>query len=136
MTGFATKSLPEGFDLMAPDGSEVRVLLALSRGSMAHFRLGARHVSRAVSHRSVEEIWYIVVGTGEMWRSSGTDPARSEIVRLSPGVCVTIPAGTAFQFRAGPDNSLCAVAVTMPPWPGDDEAIFVDGPWIASQSAG
>jgi hypothetical protein len=45
--------LPALPDAVAPDGSDVRVLLRLSRGSMAHFELGAGRVSRAVAHRTV-----------------------------------------------------------------------------------
>src|SRR5271165_5959763 len=56
MKTFATMTLPDGHDAIAPDGSEVRVLLSLKGGSMAHFRLPAGQVSRAVRHRTVEEI--------------------------------------------------------------------------------
>ena len=42
---------------------------------------------------------------------------------------MTIPLGTAFQFRAGDDGPFAFVAVTMPPWPGMDEAVPVEGPW-------
>jgi mannose-6-phosphate isomerase-like protein (cupin superfamily) len=45
---------------------------------------------------------------------------------------VTIPLGTHFQFRADPDAPLAFVAVTMPPWPGADEAFVVEGPWRAT----
>jgi mannose-6-phosphate isomerase-like protein (cupin superfamily) len=44
-------------------------------------------------------------------------------------VCVTIPLGTHFQFRSLGNEPLAAVAVTMPPWPGDGEAYEVAGPW-------
>ena len=54
--GFDTRQLPGEPDALAPDGSDVRVLLQLSRGSMAHFELGAGRVSRPVAHRSVDEI--------------------------------------------------------------------------------
>jgi mannose-6-phosphate isomerase-like protein (cupin superfamily) len=40
-----------------------------------------------------------------------------------------LPVGTRFQFRAEPDSSLHIVGVTMPPWPGDDEAVVVEGRW-------
>jgi mannose-6-phosphate isomerase-like protein (cupin superfamily) len=126
--GFETMQLPDVPDVIAPDGSDVRVLLRLARGSMAHFELGAGRVSRAVAHRGVEEIWYILRGQGQMWRRQG---GREETVPLVPGTCVSIPAGTHFQFRAGPDGPLAAVAVTMPPWPGDDEAYQVPGAWQA-----
>ena len=47
----------------------------------------------------------------------------------APAVYVSIPLGTHFQFRASPTEPVTAVAVTMPPWPGEDEAVFVTGPW-------
>jgi mannose-6-phosphate isomerase-like protein (cupin superfamily) len=119
-------TLPPDVDVLAPDGSEVRVLLSLSRGSMAHFRLPSGQVSRAVRHRMVEEIWYILSGHGEMWRSAGD---QQEIIALAPGLCLTIPAGVGFQFRSDGDEPLTAVAITMPPWPGDGEAEFVEGKW-------
>ncbi|MDX6375930.1 MAG: hypothetical protein QOE98_233, partial [Gaiellaceae bacterium] len=37
--------------------------------------------------------------------------------------------GTAFQFRAAPSSEVAVVGVTMPPWPGDEEAIGVRGAW-------
>jgi mannose-6-phosphate isomerase-like protein (cupin superfamily) len=123
---FDTMQLPPVPDAVAPDGSDVRVLLRLSRGSMAHFELGAGHVSRAVAHRSVEEIWYILRGQGQMWRRQGD---RQETVPLRPGTCLSIPQGTHFQFRAGGGGPLAAVGVTMPPWPGTHEAYEVPGTW-------
>jgi mannose-6-phosphate isomerase-like protein (cupin superfamily) len=131
MTPFATLRLPADRTVVAPDGSDVRVLLGLSSGGMAHFELSAGQTSMAVTHRTVEEIWFVVTGRGEMWRRQGE---REEIVALEPGVCLTIPLGTHFQFRASPDEALAAVAVTMPPWPGEDEAVQVTGPWSASES--
>ena len=118
--------LPAATDLLAPDGSEVRLLLSLAAGGMAHFRLAAAQVSRAVRHRSVEEIWYVLSGTGEMWRSHG---GREEVFALSPGLCLSIPVGVRFQFRAAKAGPLAVVAITMPPWPGDAEAEAVAGKW-------
>jgi mannose-6-phosphate isomerase-like protein (cupin superfamily) len=126
MTAFATSSLPSEPTVIAPDGSDVRVLLALASGSMAHFELKAGVTSRAVSHRSVEEIWFVVSGRGEMWRRQAD---REEVVVLEPGTCLTIPAGTHFQFRASDTEPVAALGVTMPPWPGDEEAVAVSGPW-------
>jgi mannose-6-phosphate isomerase-like protein (cupin superfamily) len=45
------------------------------------------------------------------------------------GVSITIPAGTRFQFRNDGDEALAAVGVSMPPWPGEDEAYPVEGIW-------
>jgi mannose-6-phosphate isomerase-like protein (cupin superfamily) len=129
MTAGSTMTLPNGCDVIAPDGSEVRVLLSLTGGSMAHFSLPAGQVSRAVRHRTVEEIWYVLGGAGEMWRA---DPGGETVVALSPGVCLTIPVGVRFQFRSLGDEPLAAVAVTMPPWSGDAEAELVEGKWAAT----
>ena len=129
MTAFATLGLPVEPTVVAPDGSDVRVLLRLAGGSMAHFALGAGKVSLAVTHRTVEEIWFIVAGRGEMWRKQGE---REEVVALRPGLCLTLPVGTQFQFRASPSEAVAAVAVTMPPWPGEEEASIVSGPWPPS----
>jgi mannose-6-phosphate isomerase-like protein (cupin superfamily) len=129
MSAFETRQLAAVPIETAPDGSEVRPLLRLDGGSMAHCRLAAGRTSAAVVHRSVEEIWYVTAGRGEMWRSrAGWD----EFSILEPGVCVTIPHGTRFQFRASAAGPLEAIGVTMPPWPGEGEATLVDGPWDAS----
>lgn len=133
MTDFATLALDDSARAVAPDGADVRVLLALRGGSMARFELPAGAVSRAVAHRTVEEIWLVVSGRGAMWRKQG---AREETVALEPGVCLTIPLGTHFQFRAADSEPLAAVAITLPPWPGIDEARAVDGPWQPTQVVG
>jgi len=126
MAGFETVTLPLSYDVLAPDGSEVRLLARMHGGGMAHFLLRTGQVSRAVRHRSVEEIWYVIGGQGEMWRSLD---GRAEVTKLSPGMCLTIPVGTSFQFRASGSGPLAALAITMPPWPGDDEAVLVEGRW-------
>jgi len=123
---FATKRVPVTRDAVAPDGSDVRILLGLSAGGMAHFELAPGRTSKAVTHRTVVEIWYFLSGSGEMWRKQG---AREEIVTVERGVCLSIPLGTHFQFRALGDEPLAAVGVTMPPWPGDGEAYDVPGKW-------
>jgi mannose-6-phosphate isomerase-like protein (cupin superfamily) len=113
-------------DVMAPDGSEVRLLAQSSRGSMAQFTLPPGAISVAVAHRSVEELWLVIEGQGRMWRKAGDD---EETVALSPGVSIAIPVGAAFQFRNDGDKPLHAVGVTMPPWPGMEEAYGVAGIW-------
>jgi mannose-6-phosphate isomerase-like protein (cupin superfamily) len=129
MADFCTRSAAALPDAVAPDGSEVRILCATARGSMAHFTLAARMVSRAIAHRSVEEIWYVTRGRGRMWRC---DSAHEEIVDLVPGLSIAIPAGTSFQFRSDGEDGIEAVGVTMPPWPGNDEAYAVEGIWSAT----
>ena len=124
--GFDTRHIAEAPDAIAPDGSEVRLLGALARGSMAAFRLAPGCVSKAVAHRTVEEIWYFIAGQGRMWRRLGE---AEEVTEVGPGVSVTIPTGVHFQFRCDGSEPLEAVAVTMPPWPGADEAYPVAGKW-------
>lgn len=119
MIDFKTLPLPASPDVVAPDGSDVRVLLALGGGSMAHFQLAPGCTSQAVAHRTVEEIWYILDGRGWMWRRQGE---RTECTELCAGLCLTIPVGVHFQFRTAGPEPLRAVAITMPPWPGPDEA--------------
>jgi mannose-6-phosphate isomerase-like protein (cupin superfamily) len=125
LPAFETLTLPAMPDVTAPDGSKVRVLLRVEGGSMAHFELAAGFVSIAMQHHTVEELWHVLTGSGEMWRRQGE---HEEVVALAPGASVSIPAGTAFQFRsAGPEP--LTVAVTMPPWPGPQEALEVKGIW-------
>ena len=127
-TNFGIMQLPARPDAAAPDGSDVRELLHLGRGSMAHFELGPGRISRAMAHRTVDEIWYVLSGHGQMWRRQGQ---RQETAELVPGTCVSIPVGMHFQFRASDGGPLAVVGVTMPPWPGDDEAYEVPGTWPA-----
>jgi len=129
MDDFQTIHLGQGRTCIAPDGFGVRALLRLKGGSMAHFELSAGQISRAVAHRTVEEIWYFTGGKGEIWRKQGE---RQEIVVVEGGVCVTIPRGTSFQVRSSGPDSLRAIAVTMPPWPGKDEVYRVEGWWAAA----
>jgi mannose-6-phosphate isomerase-like protein (cupin superfamily) len=133
MNPFPTLTLQDKYDVIAPDGSEVRILLSAQGGSMAHFRLPAGQVSRAVRHRTVDEIWYVLSGQGEMWRSIG---GQDDIAILAPGTCLTIEAGVTFQFRAGGAEPLAAVAITMPPWPGEGEAEILAGMWDPAIGAG
>jgi mannose-6-phosphate isomerase-like protein (cupin superfamily) len=130
---FDTKVLSANPDVTAPDGSAVRILLGLRGGGLAHFELPPDEVSIAVHHRTVEEIWYVVGGTGLMWRSDGT---RSAEVELTTGTCVTIPVGTTFQLRSLGPEPLAAIGITMPPWPGDGEAVRSAGPWEPTVAAG
>jgi mannose-6-phosphate isomerase-like protein (cupin superfamily) len=121
-----TVQLPDAANYLAPDRSEVRLLAVGTRGSMAHFTLPPGRTSLAVSHRTVEETWYFLSGRGEMWRQLGREES---VIDVSEGTSITIPVGARFQFRTVGDEPLRAVAVTMPPWSGADEAIIVPGRW-------
>ncbi len=122
-THVALAALPVG---VAPDTSQIRLLPRVEGGSMIHVELAGGAVSKAIMHRSVEELWYILEGCGEMWLKQGE---REKSVPLAPGDSLSIPVGTRFQFRSIGSAPLRAVVVTMPPWPGEDEAVFVEGFW-------
>jgi len=122
--------LPTEHQAVAPDGSYVRLLCQMSAGSFAQFELPAGETARAVRHRTITEIWYITEGLGKMWRGESPDTGRE--IDLRPGVCLTIPPELSFQFRSTSGRPLVAVAVTMPPWPGEGEAVPAEGPWPAT----
>lgn len=103
-------------DAIAPDGSEIyyRVLDA-SQASLVEVVLQAGRTSRPVRHRTVEEIWYFIAGTGRVWLDGAVTEVRA-------GTTVVIPTGRAFKFAATGDEPLRFLCYTSPPWPGDDEA--------------
>jgi mannose-6-phosphate isomerase-like protein (cupin superfamily) len=124
MKKFETMHLPSAPDVVAPDGSDVRILLKLTAGTMGHYELAPGKISIPITNRTVGEIWYFLSGRGEMWRKQGE---REEVVTVESGVCLTIPLGTHFQFRSFEGETLAAVGVTMPSWPGKNEAYEVNG---------
>lgn len=113
-------------DYLAPDGSQVRLLAEGDSGGLAHCVLGAGAISRAVRHVTVEELWYVLEGRGELWLSA---EGQEKIESLTPGASVGIAPGTSFQFRATAEADLAILVATMPPWPGAEEAEFVAGQW-------
>ena len=123
---WTTRSTGADYDLLAPDGSEIRLLVQANGGSMVHCTLPPGGVTQAVRHRTVAELWYFLAGAGQVWRRQGDE---EEIVDVQPGLALSIPLGVEFQFRTLGDEPLRFVIVTMPPWPGADEAVVVAGPW-------
>lgn len=111
-------------DTFAPDGSEIRYLAGgeelATRSSLVEVRLSAGQVTGAISHRTVEETWHIVAGSGEVWRS--LSEVGSQVDRVAPGDTLVIPTGCAFQFSAGPDG-LRFLCFTSPPWPGVGDVV-------------
>ena len=120
------KPLAEAYDTLAPDGSEIRLLAQTGRGSMVHCTLHPGAVSVAVAHRTVAEVWYCLEGAGQVWRRLDD---RERIVDVTPGVSLSIPVGAHFQFRTTGALPLRFIIVTMPPWPGEEEAYPVPGHW-------
>ncbi len=111
---------------IAPDGSNIRVLVRTAQASVIHCSLAAGAVSRAVRHASVEEIWYCLCGSGRLWRRDATGE-RTDALRAR--TIFTLSAGTCFQFRNDGSETLELLITTMPPWPSDDEASRCDGYW-------
>jgi mannose-6-phosphate isomerase-like protein (cupin superfamily) len=128
---FATKQLGDAYDVLAPDGSEIRILVRTERGSMVHGLLPPGQVSRAIVHRTVDELWYITAGRGQVWRKRGDDESVTDV---SEGTALSIPVGTYFQFHTSGDEPLQFVMCTMPPWPGEQEAVRVPDYWPVSES--
>ena len=118
--------LANGRAVVAPDGSQIRELVAVAQGSMVHYTLPQDAVSMAVVHATVDEAWYCLAGTGQVWRRrEGTE----SVLDVEAGIALTIECGTHFQFRNTGDEDLCFVIVTMPPWPGAEEACRVKDYW-------
>jgi mannose-6-phosphate isomerase-like protein (cupin superfamily) len=86
-TKYLPEELPESFEL-APDKSQIRPLLSVKGGGLAHCLLPPKRVSLAVRHKPVEEIWYFIQGQGQVWRKQGD---RAEVVDVGPGTYLTIP---------------------------------------------
>ena len=120
------KLLPEMYDNLAPDGSEIRSLLRVAGGGLAHCALPAGKTSYPVAHKTVEEIWYFLSGRGEVWRKN---EEGEQVTEVFPGICLTIPLGTGFQFRNTGEEPLRFIIATVPPWPGPQEAVAVPGKW-------
>ncbi len=124
-----TNQLPHDYTALAPDGSEIRELVRVDGSSMVHCTLSQGKTSVAVAHKTVEEVWYVLHGRGQVWRARD---GRESTVDVSPGTALTIPLGASFQFRNVGAEDLCFIIVTIPPWPGEDEAYQVEGPWSVS----
>ena len=114
---------------MAPDASEIRRLQTKTHsgnGDIAHCRLLIQSTSIAIKHKTVEEIWYFTTGMGEMWLKEKN--GDEHIFRVERGVALTIPREASFQFRnTSETESLEVIITTMPPWPGPEEVIKVQG---------
>lgn len=123
-----TIHVPDKMDVHAPDGSEIRLLLNTKGSSSCHCTLPVNGTSFAGIHKTVEEIWYCLQGQGQIWRKGNDQEGEAP---LAPGVCVTIPQHTQFQFRNTGSEPLVIIITTMPPWPGEQEWVRVADHWLA-----
>lgn len=127
---FQTLSTGAAGSEIAPDGSNVRPLLRFPAGSMARFEFSSGQVSHAVRHPALDELWYVITGSGEIWRQQDE---VSTVERLEPGTCISIPRNTAFQCRVD-YAGMTVIAITLPAWSGDVNAIAVTGHWQTNPS--
>jgi mannose-6-phosphate isomerase-like protein (cupin superfamily) len=121
-----TRSISDAVDALAPDGSEIRFLAELAGASVVHCTLPPGRVTQAVEHRTVEEAWFFLEGSGKVWRRAAD---VEQITNVGSGMAITIPLGTQFQFRTTGAGPLTFVIASSPPWPGPDEAVPVAGAW-------
>lgn len=122
-----TQSLPLNYDAISPAGAEVRRLLSNQFGGIAHCTLAKGKITKAVQHKTVSEFWHILAGKGAIWRK---DLNNEMITPLEAGMTIDIPVGTQFQYRSD-EEDLVFICVTMPAWPGAEEARIVEqGIWI------
>jgi mannose-6-phosphate isomerase-like protein (cupin superfamily) len=121
-----TVQVPSEMDVRAPDGSEIRLLVTMKEASFCHCTLPPQGTSLAGMHNTLEEVWYCTHGHGQVWRK-GQDEER--VVDVYPGICLTIPAQTHFQFRSTSWEPLCFIIATMPPWPGEHAWMRVEEHW-------
>ena len=121
-----TRTFPVTPDARSPAGAEIRYLMEGETGGMIHSIVPAGQVNRATVHATVSEFWHVLSGQGQIWRR---DDMGEETALLSAGVSIDIPVGTAFQYRCTGIDSLKFLCITMPRWPGDEEATVIEGPW-------
>ena len=122
-------SLPAMPDARSPAGADIRFIMDGPQANMIHATVPPGQINRATVHATVSEFWYVLSGEGAIWRR---DAEGERITPLMAGTSIDIPAGTAFQYRCDGDEPLRFICITMPPWPGDQEATFLPGAWTAS----
>ena len=116
----------------SPLGAYVRFLIDGPHGNMIHSTVPPGMVGRAFHFRTIDEYWFVLSGRGDIWRRA--PDSTESVTELRPGVSIDIPLGTAFQYRCREDAPLTFICTALPPWPGDDEAVLVDGPWAPNTS--
>ena len=116
-------------DTKSPAGADIRFIMDGQTGNMIHSTVPPRQINRATIHATVSEFWHVLEGEGEIWRRHNDEERTTA---LTKGVSIDIPVGTAFQYRNTGAAPLRFICISMPPWPGDQEASHLDGPWEPS----
>lgn len=110
---------------VAEDRTLTRTLVEGGCGMMVRRELAAGACTAAVRHRTVEQLWHITEGAGELWRSQDGE-SRLDVLAAGDSVCIR--PGVQFQVRATASR-LRALVATSPRWPGAHEAVAVRGVW-------
>lgn len=113
-------------DAKSPAGADIRFIMDGTTGNMIHSTVPVGQINKATVHATVSEFWHIFEGEGEIWRRNSDE---ERVTRLVAGVSIDIPKGTAFQYRNVGKTPLKFICISMPPWPGDDEATHLQGTW-------
>lgn len=87
---------PRGQTGIRSPGHLTRVFPPSRTKACAFCTLHAGETPRAMPHRSVEEILFVLQGRGQPWRKRG---AAKQVVNLVPGSCAAILTGVHGQFR-------------------------------------
>lgn len=106
---------------IAPDGSLIWELGEDPTGGLAICELPPGKSSSPVWHRSVEEIWHVMQGHGEIYQQ--TPSGESRVSPLRPSTSVYIAPQETFQFRNTSLAPLVMLLLTTPAWPGTAEAV-------------
>jgi len=122
----------EAPDAIAPDGAEIRVLLDRAQGatrlSLAEALVKPGERTACVSHKTIEEIWFIVRGVGSFHRLT-PDGENEETAVVVPGDTLLIPTGYRFWVENTGLDDLVFLCCGTPPWPGPNEAVvWGEGP--------
>ena len=118
--------LPDKPDAKSPAGADIRFIMDGTTGNMIHSTVPPGQINRATIHKTVSEFWHILEGKGEIWRKDATE---ERVTSLAAGVSIDVPVGTAFQYCNTGSEPLTFICITMPPWPGDEEASHLKGAW-------
>jgi mannose-6-phosphate isomerase-like protein (cupin superfamily) len=115
----------------SPAGASVLPVGQNLQASVAVCSLKPGQITECIQHKTVEEIWYILEGEGELfWKNPRT--LRKGVLILRPGTVAKLSTGLHFQYRdtgSSSSSSLKFLCITTPPWPGSQEATQVDKYW-------
>ena len=113
MSSWQTEDLPEAPNYTSPGGtSEIRLLPSFQSGELAHAKAPPECVAKPAILTGITEVFYVVGGSGELWRRQGES---EETIELVVGRSPTIPPGVDFQYRTHSDP-LELIVFSAPRW--------------------